>query len=173
MPIQICFMGNVRFCRSRWPRPVFSPLCQIFRPGSSPWGRLGAFPPFSGGVLHFLRNSFFRGGHSLGKLPIFPKRPYFLLTLSVYCARLYSLSRKGGWIAVSVFAYTRNSASAQADCAFSSCPNMTNISLILDAGLLLASIIILPIILLVLRFKTESHRIPVQRAHSSPALQAA
>ena len=41
---------------------------------------------------------------------------------------------------------------------------MTNLSLILDAGLLLASIIILPIILLVLlvlRFKTESHRISV------------
>ena len=74
------------------------------------------------------------------------------------------------------FAHTRNSASAQADCAFSSCPNMTNLSLILDAGLLLASIIILPIILLVLlvlRFKTESHRIPVRRDHFSPALQAA
>lgn len=74
------------------------------------------------------------------------------------------------------FAYTRNSASAQAACAFSSCPNMTNISLILDAGLLLASIIILPIILLVrliLRFKTESHRIPVRHDHFSPALQAA
>ena len=53
---------------------------------------------------------------------------------------------------------------------------MTNISLILDAGLLLASIIILPIILLVLlvlRFKTESHRTPVRRDHFSPALQAA
>ena len=74
------------------------------------------------------------------------------------------------------FAYTRNSASAQAACAFSSCPNMTNISLILDAGLLLASIIILPIILLVrliVRFKTESHRIPVRHDHFSPALQAA
>ena len=72
--------------------------------------------------------------------------------------------------------HTFNSVSAQAACASFSCPNMTNISLILDAGLLLASIIILPIILLVLlvlRFKTESHRIPVQRAHSSPALQAA
>ena len=74
------------------------------------------------------------------------------------------------------FAHTRNSASAQAACAFSSCPNTTNISLILDAGLLLASIIILPIILLVLlvlRFKTESHRIPVRRDHFSLALQAA
>lgn len=53
---------------------------------------------------------------------------------------------------------------------------MTNLSLILDAGLLLASIIILPIILLVLlvlRFKTESHRIPVRRGHFSPAPQAA
>ena len=72
--------------------------------------------------------------------------------------------------------YTYNSVSAQAACAFSSCPNMTNISLILDAGLLLASIIILPIILLVLlvlRFKTESHLTPVQRDHFSPALQAA
>lgn len=47
---------------------------------------------------------------------------------------------------------------------------MTNIALILDAGLLLASIIILPIILLVLRSKTESSRTPVRRVHSSPAL---
>ena len=72
--------------------------------------------------------------------------------------------------------HTFNSVSAQAACASFSCPNMTNLSLILDAGLLLASIIILPIILLVrliLRFKTESHRISVQRAHSSLALQAA
>ena len=72
--------------------------------------------------------------------------------------------------------HTFNSVSAQDACASFSCPNMTNLSLILDAGLLLASIIILPIILLVLlalRFKTESHRISVQRAHSSLALQAA
>lgn len=72
--------------------------------------------------------------------------------------------------------HTFNSVSAQDACASFSCPNMTNLSLILDAGLLLASIIILPIILLVLlvlRFKTESHRISVQRTHSSLALQAA
>lgn len=72
--------------------------------------------------------------------------------------------------------HTFNSVSAQDACASFSCPNMTNLSLILDAGLLLASIIILPIILLVLlvlRFKTESHRISVQLAHSSLALQAA
>ena len=72
--------------------------------------------------------------------------------------------------------HTFNSVSAQDACASFSCPNMTNLSLILDAGLLLASIIILPMIilvLLVLRFKTESHRISVQRAHSSLALQAA
>ena len=72
--------------------------------------------------------------------------------------------------------HTFNSVSAQDACASFSCPNMTNLSLILDAGLLLASIIILPIILLVLlvlRFKTESHQISVQRAHSSLALQAA
>ena len=72
--------------------------------------------------------------------------------------------------------HTFNSVSAQDACASFSCPNMTNLSLILDAGLLLASIIILPIILLVLlvlRFKTEAHRISVQRAHSSLALQAA
>ena len=72
--------------------------------------------------------------------------------------------------------HTFNSVSAQDACASFSCPNMTNLSLILDAGLLLASIIIWPIILLVLlvlRFKTESHRISVQRAHSSLALQAA
>ena len=72
--------------------------------------------------------------------------------------------------------HTFNSVSAQDACASFSCPNMTNLSLILDAGLLLASIIILPIILLVrliLRFKTESHRIPVRHDHFSPALQAA
>ncbi len=72
--------------------------------------------------------------------------------------------------------HTFNSVSAQDACASFSCPNMTNLSLILDAGLLLASIIILPtilLVLLVLRFKTESHRISVQRAHSSLALQAA
>ena len=72
--------------------------------------------------------------------------------------------------------HTFNSVSAQDACASFSCPNITNLSLTLDAGLLLASIIILPIILLVLlvlRFKTESHRISVQRAHSSLALQAA
>ena len=72
--------------------------------------------------------------------------------------------------------HTFNSVSAQDACASFSCPNMTNLSLTLDAGLLLASIIILPIsllVLLVLRFKTESHRISVQRAHSSLALQAA
>ena len=72
--------------------------------------------------------------------------------------------------------HTFNSVSAQDACASFSCPNMTNLSLILDAGLLLASIIILPIILLVLlvlRFKTESHRISVQRTHSSLALQVA
>ena len=72
--------------------------------------------------------------------------------------------------------HTFNSVSAQDACASFSCPNMTNLSLILDAGLLLASIIILPIILLVLlvlRFKTESHRISVPRDLSSGALQAA
>ena len=72
--------------------------------------------------------------------------------------------------------HTFNSVSAQDACASFSCPNMTNLSLILDAGLLLASIIILPIILLVLlalRFKTESHRIPVRRDHFSSALQTA
>ena len=72
--------------------------------------------------------------------------------------------------------HTFNSVSAQDACASFSCPNMTNLSLTLDAGLLLASIILFPIILLVLlvlRFKTESHRISVQRAHSSLALQAA
>ena len=63
----------------------------------------------------------------------------------------------------STFAY----ASAQAVCAVSVCSEASshsNIAMILDAGLLLASIIILPIILLVLlvlRFKTESHRISV------------
>ena len=46
--------------------------------------------------------------------------------------------------------HTFNSVSAQDACASFSCPNMTNLSLTLDAGLLLASIINLPIILLVL-----------------------
>ena len=72
--------------------------------------------------------------------------------------------------------HTFNSVSAQDACASFSCPNMTTLSLTLDAGLLLASIIILPLfllVLLVLRFKTDSHRISVQRAHSSLALQAA
>ena len=62
------------------------------------------------------------------------------------------------------------SVSAQAACAAFSCPETTNIALILDAGLLLASIIILPIILLVLSLKTEFSRIPVRRNHFSPAL---
>ena len=60
--------------------------------------------------------------------------------------------------------HTFNSVSAQDACASFSCPNMTNLSLILDAGLLLASSIMLPIFLLVLlvfRFITESHRISV------------
>ena len=52
-------------------------------------------------------------------------------------------------------------ASAQPLCAAFSCPEMTNIALILDAGLLLASIIICSLILLV--NKTSLCRIPVQR----------
>ena len=52
-------------------------------------------------------------------------------------------------------------ASAQSLCAAFSCPEMTNIALILDAGLLLASIIILPMIILVHHFPIC--RIPVQR----------
>ena len=51
---------------------------------------------------------------------------------------------------------------AQASCAASLCPEMTNIALILDAGLLLASIIILPIIILLVN-NTTLCRIPVQR----------
>ena len=42
--------------------------------------------------------------------------------------------------------HTFNSVSAQDACASFSCPNMTNLSLILDAGLLLASIIICALI---------------------------
>lgn len=60
----------------------------------------------------------------------------------------------------STFAY----ASAQAACAVSVCPEASshsNIAMILDAGLLLASIIILPIIILVHHFPIC--RIPVQR----------
>lgn len=56
-------------------------------------------------------------------------------------------------------------ASAQSLCAAFSCPEMTNIALILDAGLLLASIIICSLILLV--NKTSLCRIPVQRLVSS------
>ena len=57
--------------------------------------------------------------------------------------------------------HTFNSVSAQDACASFSCPNMTNLSLILDAGLLLASIIICSLILLV--NKTSLCRIPAQR----------
>ena len=60
----------------------------------------------------------------------------------------------------STFAY----ASAQAVCAFSDCSEASshsNIAMILDAGLLLASIIILPMIILVHHFPIC--RIPVQR----------
>ena len=52
-------------------------------------------------------------------------------------------------------------ACAQFLCAAFSCPEMTNIALILDAGLLLASIIICSLILLV--NQTSLCRIPVQR----------
>ena len=61
-----------------------------------------------------------------------------------------------------------NSVSAQAACAASSCPENL-ITLILDAGLLLASIIILPLILPVLIPTTEFHQITVRRDSSSPA----
>ena len=57
-------------------------------------------------------------------------------------------------------------ASAQSLCAAFSCPEMTNIALILDAGLLLASIIILPVLI----STTEFHQITVRRDSSSPAL---
>ena len=43
--------------------------------------------------------------------------------------------------------HTFNSVSAQDACASFSCPNMTNLSLTLDAGLLLASIIICGLII--------------------------
>lgn len=58
-----------------------------------------------------------------------------------------------------------NSVSAQTACAAFSCPENT-ITLILDAGLLLASIIILPVLI----STTEFHQITVRRDSSSPAL---
>ena len=65
----------------------------------------------------------------------------------------------------STFAY----ASAQAVCAVSVCSEASshsNIAMILDAGLLLASIIILPVLI----STTEFHQITVRRDSSSPAL---
>ena len=59
------------------------------------------------------------------------------------------------------FANVCMSASAQPDCAAFACPATTNIAIILDVSLLLASIIILPIIILVHHFPIC--RIPVQR----------
>ena len=59
------------------------------------------------------------------------------------------------------FANACMSASAQPDCAAFACPATTNIAIILDVSLLLASIIILPIIILVHHFPIC--RIPVQR----------
>ena len=59
------------------------------------------------------------------------------------------------------FANACMSASAQPDCAAFACPAATNIAIILDVSLLLASIIILPIIILVHHFPIC--RIPVQR----------
>ena len=59
------------------------------------------------------------------------------------------------------FANACMSASAQPDCAAFACPATTNIAIILDVSLLLASIIILPIIILVHYFPIC--RIPVQR----------
>lgn len=59
------------------------------------------------------------------------------------------------------FANACMSASAQPDCAAFACPATTNIAIILDVSLLLASIIILPMIILVHHFPIC--RIPVQR----------
>ena len=59
------------------------------------------------------------------------------------------------------FANACRSASAQPDCAAFACPATTNIAIILDVSLLLASIIILPMIILVHHFPIC--RIPVQR----------
>ena len=66
------------------------------------------------------------------------------------------------------FFHMFNSVSAQAACAASSCPEMTNIALILDAGLLLASIIILPVLLVLVRHAYRETTSPPLR----PALQA-
>ena len=59
------------------------------------------------------------------------------------------------------FANACMSVSAQPDCAAFACPATTNIAIILDVSLLLASIIILPMIILVHHFPIC--RIPVQR----------
>ena len=66
------------------------------------------------------------------------------------------------------FANVCMSASAQPDCAAFACPATTNIAIILDVSLLLASIIILPIIILVHHFPIC--RIPVQRPVSPSIL---
>lgn len=63
------------------------------------------------------------------------------------------------------FSHMFNSVSAQTACAAFSCPENA-ITLILDAGLLLASIIILPVLI----STTEFHQITVRRDSSSPAL---
>ena len=66
------------------------------------------------------------------------------------------------------FANTCMSAAAQSDCVAFACPAMTNIAIILDVSLLLASIIILPMIILVHHFPIC--RIPVQRPVSPSIL---
>ena len=59
------------------------------------------------------------------------------------------------------YAFANMTAYAQGSCAVSACSDMNSIILSLDAGILLASIIILPMIILVHHFPIC--RIPVQR----------
>ena len=63
------------------------------------------------------------------------------------------------------FANACMSASAQPDCAAFACPATTNIAIILDVSLLLASIILLPIF--------SGTRTTVHRSHLCRAQQAA
>ena len=78
------------------------------------------------------------------------------------CATLLpSSGKEKAMMAAINFANACMSASAQPDCAAFACPATTNIAIILDVSLLLASIIILPIIILVHHFPIC--RIPVQR----------
>lgn len=129
--------------------------------------------PCVNGFCDFYEFSFSRCGKPWASYRSYGFSSRFLLTAAISCAKLFASKQKGRGIAVTGFFHMFHSASAQAACAAFSCPDTTNMMLIPDAGLLLASFLILPAILLVHRFAAEFPRITVQRTHSSPALQAA